>query len=799
MTQLRTLAALLLLAGCAYARTATRTPAVTGITSLTDKDARHKAMVHPAFANAGRQAGVEVWRIEDFNPVPVPQKDVGKFYKGDSYIVLKTSADKRNNLSWDIHYWIGSESTQDESGAAAILTVGLDDKFGGAAIQHRETLGHESAQFLQYFQPAIRYLDGGHASGFNHVTTNAGAAKRLFQIKGKRNVRVRQVDPLISSMNKGDCFILDVDQNIYVYVGDKAKNVEKLKAISVANQIRDQDHNGRGRVEILDQYSTETDIQKFFTALGSGSKDSVPEESAGGDDQAFERSEEQTITLSEISDSTGSLKITPLSKPFRQEQLKPAECYILDTVSGSIYVWVGKQSTDKEKSEAMNKAQQYLSAKNYPKWVQVTRIPQGTEPAAFKQYFATWRDVGMAHNRLVRSLSDEEYFNGDEATSAKRARVVGKTGSARGFMPDQGDGEYVVYRIEGLELAKAYDSASPGTEPGKRFGELYQGDSYVIQYEYQGETGRGHIVYFWLGKDSTLDEKTAAAIQSVGLDNALSGKATLVRVPQGEEPQHFLKIFKGRLVTLLGGKASGFRNSNQKDNYDTDGVRLFRIHGTKAAEDMRAEQVPEVTASLQPEDVFLLETPNKIYVWHGQTSSDVEQQEAAQFVERILGADKEFEVITQGNEPDDFWSYLTGDASQVSSTEAWRERVTKRLGAEPRLFDADLSGNSAVSFEEIFNIEQKALHQDDVYVLDSGDELYVWIGKETSDAMKKAGNHIAEAYLRKVRHAGTSVAVVIKQDHEPELFKAAFGEWDPQMWLKNKSSEEEINNDIDVE
>lgn len=387
---------------CVTARTATKPQTISPqITSLTDKDARSKARVHPAFANAGRQAGVEIWRIQNFEPVPVAASDFGKFYKGDSYIVLKTTADKRNNLSWDIYYWIGSESTQDESGAAAILTVGLDDKFNGNAIQHRETLGYESQQFTRLFPTAIQYLNGGHASGFNHVVTNAGAEKRLFQVKGKRNVRVRQIDPLISSMNKGDCFILDIDQSIYVYVGDRAKNVEKLKAISMANQIRDQDHNGRGRVDIIDQYSSEVDIQRFFTALGSGSRDIVPEESAGGDDQAFERNEEQSVTLSEVSDSTGKVKVTPLAKPYRQEQLRPQECYILDTVSGSIYVWVGKQATEREKTEAMTKAQGYLSAKNYPSWVHVVKIPQGTEPAVFKQYFSTWRDVGMSHSRIV--------------------------------------------------------------------------------------------------------------------------------------------------------------------------------------------------------------------------------------------------------------------------------------------------------------------------------------------------------------------------------------------------------------
>lgn len=76
----------------------------------------------------------------------------------------------------------------------------------------------------------------------------------MFQVKGKRNVRVREVGISISNMNKGDCFILEDDRNIYVYVGPSAKRVEKLKAISAANQIRDQDHNGRAQIHILGEY-----------------------------------------------------------------------------------------------------------------------------------------------------------------------------------------------------------------------------------------------------------------------------------------------------------------------------------------------------------------------------------------------------------------------------------------------------------------------------------------------------------------------------------------------------------------
>ncbi|GBP56098.1 Gelsolin [Eumeta japonica] len=270
-------------------------------------------MAHPAFASVGLQPGLEIWRIQvlfpfrylnvayahafiavsllqNFTPVPVPKSQYGKFHSGDSYIVLKTTLNSK--MSWDIHFWLGAQTTQDEAGTAAMMSVNLDDALGGAAVQHREVQGHESGQFLSYFQPAIRYLEGGHESGFSHVTTNAGAEKKLYQIKGRRNLRVSQVEPMVASMNRGDCFVLSSGSSVYVYVGEQARSVERLKAIAVANQIRTQDHNGRGVLEVIDQchpcfdqYSSDVDVADFFTALGSGNAEEVPEAEAGGDDE----------------------------------------------------------------------------------------------------------------------------------------------------------------------------------------------------------------------------------------------------------------------------------------------------------------------------------------------------------------------------------------------------------------------------------------------------------------------------------------------------------------------------------
>ncbi|KAK1931889.1 Gelsolin [Phytophthora citrophthora] len=44
-----------------------------------------------AFTEAGKQAGLQAWRIEDLQPVAVPSSDLHKLHSGDSYIFLKTS------------------------------------------------------------------------------------------------------------------------------------------------------------------------------------------------------------------------------------------------------------------------------------------------------------------------------------------------------------------------------------------------------------------------------------------------------------------------------------------------------------------------------------------------------------------------------------------------------------------------------------------------------------------------------------------------------------------------------------
>lgn len=56
--------------------------------------------------------------------------------------------DDEEGLEYDLHFWIGKYSTQDEYGTAAYKTVELDTYHGDKPIQHREVSSRQTGIFM---------------------------------------------------------------------------------------------------------------------------------------------------------------------------------------------------------------------------------------------------------------------------------------------------------------------------------------------------------------------------------------------------------------------------------------------------------------------------------------------------------------------------------------------------------------------------------------------------------------------------------------------------------------------------
>lgn len=89
-------------------------------------------------------------------------------------------------------------------------------------------------------------------------------------------------------------------------------------------------------------------------------------------------------------------------------------------------------------------------------------------------------------------------------------------------------------------------------------------------------------------------------------------------------------------VIHTGGVGSGFKNVDEADYYDEDGVRLFHIKATNEY-NIRAIQVKERASSLNSGDCFVLETPKTLYLWFGTVTFCVRVPACNVSVQGIVG------------------------------------------------------------------------------------------------------------------------------------------------------------------
>ncbi len=77
---------------------------------------------HPEFEKAGKQPGLQVWRIENMDLVPVLKSLHGGFYTGDTYLILNTIKQNSGNLQYDLHFWIGETIVSVNARSSVLFT-----------------------------------------------------------------------------------------------------------------------------------------------------------------------------------------------------------------------------------------------------------------------------------------------------------------------------------------------------------------------------------------------------------------------------------------------------------------------------------------------------------------------------------------------------------------------------------------------------------------------------------------------------------------------------------------------------
>jgi len=359
-----------------------------GQNALTGKDIDDKARekIAKIWKTAGSKVGLEIWRVENFKVVLQAPKSYGTFYAGDSYIVLNTYQRPGGGaLLWDVHFWLGKDSTQDEMGTAAYKTVELDDYLGGGPVQHREVQGHESELFQSYFPHGMRIMEGGVESGFNKVKPKE-YKPRLLQLKGRKRVRLVEVPLDVKSINSGDVFILDLGMLLIQFNGKDSSGHERIKAAEVCRAL-DDERGSVPEVLVFEEFSKADEWPKeWVDLLGTGPYASAEE---GGDDLEFEKTS-STRVLYRLSDASGTLEMTKVAEgsAVTRDKLDGDDVFIVD-VGNEVFTWIGLGTSRQERKMAMSHTVEFLQKNGRDTNIPITVSMQGAESKYFLSFFSS--------------------------------------------------------------------------------------------------------------------------------------------------------------------------------------------------------------------------------------------------------------------------------------------------------------------------------------------------------------------------------------------------------------------------
>jgi len=313
---------------------------------------KHSAEFEKAWTGAGLAPGLKIWRIEKFKVVDWPAADYGKFFSGDSYIILHTYKPSPTSeaLAWDVHFWIGKYSTQDEYGTAAYKTVELDHFLNDGPVQHREVQDYESKLFKSYFSQ-IYVMEGGCDSGFRKVKPKEYKPRLLHFSGGRKLVEVREVPCRVKSLKSDDVFILDLGLQIYQWNGKNANKDERFKAAQFCQQLEGE--RGGAHSDVVDEEAISEShafYEKLAIDIGDVTEDGTPITHAA---------QNQPKRLFKLSDESGALQFQLVKEGnFSQDNLDPKDVFIIDAVK-EIIVWIGNGASAGEKQNGLVYAHNY--------------------------------------------------------------------------------------------------------------------------------------------------------------------------------------------------------------------------------------------------------------------------------------------------------------------------------------------------------------------------------------------------------------------------------------------------------
>jgi gelsolin len=262
----------------------------------------------------------------------------------------------------------------------------------------------------------------------------------------------------------------------------------------------------------------------------------------------------------------------------------------------------------------------------------------------------------------------------------------------------------------------------------------------------------------------------------VEADDFLGGQPVQHRQVQDHESDTFKSYFDV-LEYLDGGIETGFKRVEPTP----ENPFLFRVKGTRKK--MTLTQIPVSKNSLNEGDSFILIAgKSNVWCWHGQHAKPLEKCNSKSWADRMCTSGS-VTVLDQGDGDEEyleFWDYL-GDGTigpDLDDDEEVQDftPLLFRVDGDPTMeLELVATGTPVHKTSKVMSCLPKGgLDPDDVFLLDSGWEIFVWVGNGADSMERLAAMGGADRYAKIEPRALNVPVVILKEGQETELFKSYF-------------------------
>ncbi|CAC5384169.1 Protein flightless-1,Protein flightless-1 homolog [Mytilus coruscus] len=449
-----------------------------------------------------------------------------------------------------------------------------------------------------------------------------------------------------------------------------------------------------------------------------------------------------------------------------QKLLDTKNVYILDCKS-DLFVWIGKKSTRLIRAAALKLSYELNSMIDRPDYCTVTRCLQGTESQIFKTKFFGWDDVlPVDFTRTAESISRR---GADLKVIMERDKM--KTDLSALFMPRQPP----MPMEEAEQMMQDWNEDLDGMEAfvleGKKFvrlpdeelGIFHTEDCYVflcrywlpVEYDDDEEEDENEeppeedfkcVVYFWQGRDaSNMGWLTFTFSLQKKFEGLFGDKLEVVRTHQQQENLKFLSHFK-RMFVIRWGKRKLPSQEAPKPN-----VELFYLRANGSPIATRCIQVKPDASQLNSCFCFILMVPfdsedlkGVVYVWIGGKAEHEEATLAEKIAYMMYADNYTVQMINEREEPENFFWVGIGGKKPYDHDASFMNCA--------RLFRCSNEKGYFTVSEKCADFCQDDLADDDGMILDNGEQVFLWVGKKTSDVEIKLTFKSAQVYIQHLRN-----------------------------------------------